>query len=142
MWNRSVNNRGGPGRNVPLDLDLEHDNRCVKEASKELGRNLTSCAVERISHSTKIARELIEKFDTETKIRARSGKHSLKSDQKDLEALIDSLMKEDSMTETPGRKYKHFANFTGGPMLDMEMSSLYRWITNHKKHILLNRKAQ
>lgn len=78
MWNRSVNNRGGPGRNVPLDLDLEHDNRYVKEACKKLGRNLTSCAVERISHSTKIARELIEKFDTETKIRARSGKHSHK----------------------------------------------------------------
>ena len=69
MWNCSVNNRGGLGRNVPLDLDLEHDNGYVKEAYKKLGRNLTSCAVERISHSTKIARELIEKFDTETKIR-------------------------------------------------------------------------
>ena len=142
MWNRSVNNRGGPGRNVPLDLDLEHDNRYVKEACKKLGRNLTSCAVKRISHSTKIARELIEKFDTEIKIRARSGKHSHRSDQKDLDTLIDSLMKEDSMTETPGRKYKHFAHFTGDPMLDMDMSSLYRWITNHKRHILLNRKAR
>lgn len=142
MWNRLVNNRGGPGRNVPLDLDLEHDNRYVKEACKKLGRNLTSCAVERISHCTKIARELIEKFDTESKIRARSGKHSHKSDQKDLETLIDSLIKEDSMTETPGRNYKHFANLNGGPMLDMEMSSLYRWITNHKKHILLNNKAR
>ena len=95
-----MNNWGGPGRNVPLDLDLEHDNRYVKEACKKLGRNLTSCAVERISHSTKIARELIDNFDTETKIRARSGKHSHRSDQKDLETLIHNLMKEDSMTET------------------------------------------
>ena len=25
-WNRSVKNNGGRGKNVPLDLDVEHDN--------------------------------------------------------------------------------------------------------------------
>ena len=31
IWNRTVNNRGGLGNNVPLDLDLEHDNHLLKD---------------------------------------------------------------------------------------------------------------
>ena len=30
-WNRSVNNKGGTGNNVPCHLDLEHDNHLYKE---------------------------------------------------------------------------------------------------------------
>ena len=38
MWNRSVK---GTSTNVPLDLDLEHDNRMIKEAIKKLGGNIS-----------------------------------------------------------------------------------------------------
>lgn len=31
-WIRSVNNHGAAGCNVPLDLDLEHDNNYIKES--------------------------------------------------------------------------------------------------------------
>lgn len=29
-WNRSVNNRGGSGKNVPIDLEIEHDNNNIQ----------------------------------------------------------------------------------------------------------------
>ncbi|KAJ7390854.1 hypothetical protein OS493_021742 [Desmophyllum pertusum] len=44
-WNRSVK---GKASNVPLDLDLEHDNKALKEEVKELHRNVTVKAVNRL----------------------------------------------------------------------------------------------
>lgn len=117
-----------PGRTVPLDLDLELENRYVKEACKKLGKNLSHVPWRELAIPLELTAISLKSL---TKIRARSGKHSHRSGQKDLETLIDSLMKEDSMNKTPGRKYKHFPNFTG----DMEMSSLYCWITNHKNQV-------
>ena len=46
-WNRSVNNRGGSGKNVPIDLEIEHDNNSIKEGIRKLGPNLTRAAVTR-----------------------------------------------------------------------------------------------
>jgi hypothetical protein len=142
MWNRSVNHRGGYCNNVPLDLDLEHDNNYIKVACKKLGRNLTSKAVTRICHSCKVAREVIEKFDLESKIRKMSGKHVHKSESKDIEILVGDLVKHDAFTETPGRKYNKFSKFPRSHIRDIDMSSLYKWINDHKKYIMLNRKAR
>ena len=30
-WNRTVNNRGGLGSNIPFDLKLEHSNNYIKQ---------------------------------------------------------------------------------------------------------------
>lgn len=141
-WNRSVNNRGGPGKNVPLDLDLEHDNNFVKSACKKLGRNLTSKAVTTICRSSMVARKCIEKFDSESKIRRRSGKHVSQSDTNDLSILVDCLMKQDSLTKKPGRTYNHYSGFRRSHLNEVDMSSLYKWINSHKKEFILNRKAR
>ena len=46
-WNRSVNTRGGTGRNIPLDLALEHLNNSTKRDIKNLGANVTPEAARR-----------------------------------------------------------------------------------------------
>ena len=142
VWNRSVNNKGGHGHNVPLDLDLEHDNNYIKVACKKLGRNLTSQAVTTICHSSKISREVIENFDIESQIRQRSGKHVKKSESKDLSVLVNNLIEHNSFTETPGRKYKFFCHFPRSHIKNIDMSSLHQWINEHKKYVKLNRKAR
>jgi hypothetical protein len=141
-WNRSANNRGGPGKNVPLDLDLEHDNNFVKSACKKLGRNLTSKAVTTICRSSMVARKCIEEFDSESKIRRRSGKHVSQSDANDIGILVDGLMKQESFTKKPGRTYNHYSKFKRSHLNNVDMSSLYKWINNHKKEVILNRKAR
>ena len=49
-WNRSVNNTGQKGANIPLDEDTEHSNNFTKRGIKNLGPNLTEGAVQRLSH--------------------------------------------------------------------------------------------
>ena len=80
QWNRSVK---GKGSNVPLDLDLEHDNKGLKEEIRKLGRNLTEKAVARVCKSQFVKRQMVDNFDaTIHKIR-RSGKHTVRSYSKD-----------------------------------------------------------
>lgn len=44
-WSRVVNTRGGKGRNVPVDLEMEHLNRTVKGYIGCLGANVSECAI-------------------------------------------------------------------------------------------------
>ena len=39
IWNRSVKAKGGMGRNIPLDLTLEHFNPVLKQLIKNMGPN-------------------------------------------------------------------------------------------------------
>ena len=74
MWNRSVR---GVGSNVPLDLDLEHDNRILKEQVKKLGRNLTEKAVSRICKCQFVNKKMLDNFDAcIKKMKKKSGKHT------------------------------------------------------------------
>lgn len=41
MWSHFVNVHGQPGRNIPLDLHMEHLNHLAKDAIKNLGSNKT-----------------------------------------------------------------------------------------------------
>ena len=48
VWNRTVNNKGGLGNNVFMDLDLEHDNQGLKDIKGVLGANISETSVTRI----------------------------------------------------------------------------------------------
>ena len=52
-----MNNNGGNGKNVPLDLEVEHDNNSIKEGIRKLGPNLTCTAVTRCARMLPAAEE-------------------------------------------------------------------------------------
>ena len=72
-WNRSVNNKGGAGKNVPLDLDLEHDNNYLKESVKKMGHNITTTAVSRACKVLKLSRHLCDNLRKECSVMKKSG---------------------------------------------------------------------
>lgn len=77
IWNRSVNNSGVIGKNIPLDLDVEHSNNYLKQAMKNLGPNLTEKAVSRICNSERSVRKIIQSMDKTLKQSSDPGKHSV-----------------------------------------------------------------
>lgn len=93
VWNRTVNNKGGPGKNVALDLDLEHDNNDLKQPIKNLGPNVTEDAVRRISNGQQKSKQMLSCMDREILVKQRSGKHVSADYSKDLRAVVSSLMK-------------------------------------------------
>lgn len=142
VWNRTVNNKGGPGKNVALDLDMEHDNKDVKQAVKNLGPNVTEPAVKRISHGQQRSKTMLYCLDREILVKQRSGKHVSTAYTKDLTTVINSLTEERVFHHSPGRHYKCFPNFARDPLSRLDMSNLFQWINKHKKNIDLGRKAR
>ena len=91
LWNRTIK---GKDYNVPLDLDLEHDNRMTKEAIKRLGSNLTEKSVTRVVMAQQTARSMLDSFDKSMEIMKRSGRHTQQSDEKDFKKIVDKLVEE------------------------------------------------
>ena len=48
LWDRTVNIHGRQGKNVPMDLHMEHINRACKEAMGNVGSSIGDSTVERI----------------------------------------------------------------------------------------------
>ncbi|XP_066272591.1 uncharacterized protein [Branchiostoma lanceolatum] len=48
-WNRFFNGKGGKGKNIPLDLHLEHLNNFLKSFLKGMGPNLSEASADRVS---------------------------------------------------------------------------------------------
>jgi len=59
-WNRSVNNHGVGGSNVPIDLEVEYDNNSIKEGIRKLCPNLTHAAVTRVACMLPVARVTVQ----------------------------------------------------------------------------------
>ena len=91
IWNRTVNNRGGLGNNVPLDLDLEHDNHLLKDMLRGLGSNISSTTVTRISKAFFVLKDLCKRLDQELDIQTVSGEHTRKDISKDLYQIVQVL---------------------------------------------------
>lgn len=143
IWNRTVNNSGGKGKNIPLDLDTEHSNNFLKRAIKNLGPNLTERSVNRICHSEKGVRGLFHTVDTSIQQHLDSGKHSSPSLDRDLSELIKRLDTNQAMQEQPdGRSYDIFNNFQRNPFHNLDASNLYKWINGHKKNVDTGIKAR
>ena len=141
VWNRTVNNRE-TGKNVAIDLDLEHDNNDLKQPIKNLGPTVTEDAVRRISNGQQKSKQMLSCMDREILVKQRSGKHVSADYSKDLRAVVNSLIEESVFCRTPGRQYKHFSNFVRDPLSRLDLSNLYQWINKHKKNIDLARKAR
>lgn len=141
-WNRGVNNRGVRRKNVSLDLDVEHDNRAVKEAIRKLGPNVTNTSVTRCALMLPIARQTVDAIARECNLVKKSGIHFVNTSNKDMVKMVDELIKADALTETPTRNYKHYKQFARSPLMTIRMSKFCHWIYKHKHELQIQRKAR
>jgi L1 cell adhesion molecule like protein len=142
IWNRSINNHGKKGCNIPLDESTEHSNNFVKQAIKNLGPNITEAAVARICKSESTTRSILDKLDESISRHKRGGSHSNPSSATDLQKLVKQAFDFGIFNEQEGRKYHHFRNFTLDRLNDLDATDLYSWISKHKKNVALGIKAR
>ncbi len=136
IWNRTVNNRGGLGNNVPLDLDLEHDNHLLKDMLRGLGSNSSSTTVTRISKAFFVLKDLCKRLDQELDIQTVSGEHTRKDINKDLYQIVQVLKEELVFSDVQlSRGMRSFPNFPRNYLQGLNTVSLYKWINSHKKNV-------
>ena len=142
IWNRFIKNKPGMGGNIPLDLQLEFYNKSVKEAIKKLGPSASRESLDRICHSLGITTERMHNFDSNLLVFKRFGKHVRKSTKGDLGNIVKELVSNKAFIFTPGRRYRFFSRMNSSILTGFDMRKMYCWINNHKKYMILNRRAR
>ena len=142
IWNRSTKLKHGPAGNIPLDLNLEFYNKTVKQAIKKLGSNASRRSIDRICHSIKVTKSLMDNFDTEVNMYRSSGKHVKKSTESDMKSIVTELLEQRALTRIPGRFYEYYRGVKARLLSGFNLQKMYTWISEHKKHIALHRRAR
>ena len=142
VWNRTVNNHGGLGNNIPHDLEVEHSNNFNKQGYCNLGVNLSEKAVSRICHAEKPVRTISGKMDKLLQRFVRSGKHVQRFPVADMDVLLKKLNECEVFRYQDGRSYRHFKGFQRDPLANLDMSKMYTWINDHKKKLSSGIKAR
>ena len=110
-WGRVLSIHDGKGHNLPIDLHMEHLNRCVKDYIVGLGANVKEETVVQISKSLKGILSVCNNFDKESHVHPVSFHHTKKSSKKDEELVIKELTDHSHVFDyIPGRKHASFPN--------------------------------
>ena len=107
-WCRTVNTSGRPGKNVPVDLHIEHLNRRLKGMMRNLGSNITPESVQRISKALGTIETVCSNFEQVTNISASKDYHSMPSFELDLHKLQEQLEAEEVFVEKEQRHHQGF----------------------------------
>ncbi len=94
IWGRFVNVRGIPGRNIPLDLHMEHLNRIAKGAIQNLKSNKTLRSISRVGRAIGTLAPLMDNFDEENSVPLTSSKYRKPSAEKDVHTAVQQLINE------------------------------------------------
>ena len=108
MWSRFINVHGLPGRNIPLDLHMEHLNRLAKDAIKNLKSNTTVTAVSRVGHCIGTLSPLLDQFDRENFVVSGSSKYRKPCATKDIAIAVEELVNRQAFSVQEGRRHRHY----------------------------------
>lgn len=127
-WNRFWNSRGIKGKNIPLDLHLEHLNNYLKCFLKGLGSNLNENSASRISKSIGVLKEMMDNIDRELEVSKPSGVHHAKGQEQDIATLVGIFKDRQLFCHQPGREYNTFPSFKKDLLGKINYADLSLWM--------------
>ena len=93
LWSRFVNVHGQPGKNISVDLHMEHLNRIVKGAIGFQGSNQSVKALQRIGRAIGALAPVIDNFDSNNQVASTTSRQRKPTAQKDIQLVVDELVK-------------------------------------------------
>ena len=134
-WNRACNAIGKRGRNIPLDLQFEHDNNFVKAFLKALGANLNEANAQRVAACLNYMILIMGTVDKDCKSLGRAGTvRGGKDPAETVKQIVADLMKGTVFTEYPQRNgYKGFEKFSSNLYDKLDYRQLFIWTKDHLK---------
>ena len=137
-WSSTANWKGGSAKNLEIDILQENRNKDIKKLIKGMGANKTDKAIERASRAAAGVRKIVENFDTQVSLSPASSTHSHKSSARDEAKILTDLRQVKPFSNQPGRSHDSFPNIRPDPLETMDAEELDRWLTRHKKNLLLH----
>lgn len=131
IWSRCINVHGRPGKNIPMDLHMEHLNRTVKTGIEALGSNVTDRAILRVGKTFRAVEAVTNAFDESTSVSQDSGKHGDRSSTGDFKKVLKQLQSSAVFNNVPGRHHRAFPKFNCNVFRSIDYHSFEQWLTRH-----------
>lgn len=131
IFARFINVRGFPGRNISMDLHMEHLNREIKNGIDHLGCNKTKSAITRLGKVIGSLTPILNNFDEENDVKEHHTRHKAPSDKDEVYKIVDHLKKHKVFCYCDGRKYSYFRNVFTSLLHKSKENELVAWITTH-----------
>ena len=143
MYSRFVNTRGRPGKNIPMDLHVEHVNRLIKTAIYHQVSNLSQSAVIRTSRCLGSFSNITEQFDHISGLHNQSIAHSEAKLEKDISRIVMQLHSISKVFNCiPKRQHSHFKFVNSSMMNNLKTkeneAALFKWMEGHLKKAASN----
>ena len=103
-----VNVHGQPGRNIPVDLHMEHLNRLAKDAIKNLGSNKTVGTVARVGRCIGTLSHVLNQFDREILLDSMSIQYEKPRATNDITIAVEELVSSQAFSIQGGRRHRHY----------------------------------
>ena len=127
IWERFINTQGLPGRNISMDLHLEHLNKFLKDLLKDLGNNMNEINADRVSKSMNNLKTIVENFEIELHISTqRSSENALRCEE-DVKYLVMELMKDNPFLMA-NKPYASFPQFKLELLEKLDKDKFVEWV--------------
>jgi len=127
--NRFCNSHGKPGKNISMDLFLEHKNKSVKSYSDLLGSNFKEESAQRIARATGINDQILFSVDVDCKESKEVANRSQTDPTEAVQQVVADLLTQDVFIFTLGREgYPFFPKISANLVSGMDYRDLYQWI--------------
>ena len=129
IWNRFINNRGLPGRNISQDLHLEHLNNFLKELFRSLRSNFNEANAERISKAFNNVKKIVENAEKNLNACKKVNSNNNPKMFEAVRHLVIELNKENPFNDTEGvpKDYESFPEFDCELLGSLDIKKLLKW---------------
>ena len=129
VWNRTVNKKGGKGRNISCDIRLEQINCLTKELLHNLGVNLNEGTALRESQAIGFLERILQSVNEDMHISLGTGSHKVKSKEADMQHLVNNLLSKKIFQIINGRRLEKFEGFKRNLLARLDVMSLSSWLS-------------
>ena len=111
-WNRTFNVSGLPGRNIPLDLQKEHDNKDIKCLWRNLGANLDEHNAERTEGTLESRQLIYQSIDRDCVVNVDHFARKIPKEEEAVNLITGDQLINDVFKKTPACEgYAFFSKF-------------------------------
>lgn len=127
IHNRFCNVSGKAGGNIPLNLRMEHLNKLLKTALKQLGSNISEDAAQKIAKALPGLERLISNVDSDCNVTGKRGYHNAKHLKETVLQITQDLLSEEAFDCKSGRKYQCFKKFKSDLLHKLDHREFFSW---------------
>lgn len=137
-WSALTNWKGGKDKNIEIGLLQENQNADLKGLIRLMSANKTEKAIGRMSKAVGGVCKVVDVFEEQAVIKAKSSAHSHRSSSQDENKVSHDLHKLKPFSPVIGRSHNSFVGIPSDLLENLNEELFSEWLKQHQKNIALH----